>query len=269
MARRGNLPVPAAINPFMYLRFLLSVFFLPLLSLAAPAPTAGPAAASAEAGTREEAGSRTNSPPPLLTEVADKMADERQHWAFTQVARETKGDRVFERVERYDPSRGDAHRWELLKLNGRAPTAQEAEDWSRRKNRTKGKAPKTLEDYADLSQARVKAEDADTVTYEIPLRSSAGGLFPGNKISLTLTVNKDTKEIERAKAGITEPFKVALGLAKVIDLEMDLEMDDEAAKTDKPQGTATAVVNKLGKRVEYHWSDFKRVTAPAARTGSP
>lgn len=207
--------------------------------------------------------------PPLLTEVADKMADERQHWAFTQFARETKGDKVIERLERYDPSRGDAHRWELLKLNGHTPTAQESEEWSRKKNRTRGKAPKTLEDYADLSQARVKSEDADSVTYEIPLRSSAGGLFPGNKIGLTLTVNKETKEIERARAGITEPFKIALGLAKVIDLDLDLEMEDEGAKADQPQGTATAVVNKLGKRVEYHWSDFKRVTAPPGRTGSP
>lgn len=202
--------------------------------------------------------------PPLLAEVAEKMADERQHWAFTQLARETKGDEVVERLERYDPSRGDAQRWSLLKLNGRAPTAQEAEEWSRKKNRSRGKAPKTLEDYADLSQARVKSEDKDSVTYDIPLRSSAGGLFPGNKISLSLTVNKGTKEIERAQAGIAEPFKVALGLGRVIDLDLDLEMEDEGAKADKPQGTASAIVNKLGKRVEYHWTEFTRVTAPPA-----
>lgn len=203
--------------------------------------------------------------PPLLTEVADKMADERQHWAFTQLARESKGNgEVVERVERYDPSRGDAQRWQLLKLNGRPPTRQEAEEWNRRKNRTRGKAPKTLEDYADLSQARVRAEDAETVTYDIPLRSSAGGLFPGNKISLSLTVNKETKEIARAQAGIAEPFKIALGLAKVINLDLDLEMDDDGPEADKPQGSASAVVNKFGKRVEYHWSDFTRVTAPPA-----
>jgi hypothetical protein len=27
-----------------------------------------------------------------------------------------------------------------------------------------------------------------------------------------------------------------------------------------PEGTARAVVNKLGERIEYVWSDFKRVT---------
>jgi hypothetical protein len=199
--------------------------------------------------------------PPLLTEVADKMADQRQNWAFTQVARETGGNgEVLERVERYDPSRGAAHRWQLLKLNGRTPTTQEVADWSERKNRKKGKAPKTLEDYADLSQAKVQAEDKNTVTYQIPLRSSAGGLFPGNKISLTLTVNKESKEIEKAKAGIDGPFKVALGLAKVIDLDLDVEVPN--ADGNKPKGTASAVVNKLGKQVEYHWSDFTRVTAP-------
>lgn len=201
--------------------------------------------------------------PPLLQEVADKMADERQNWAFTQLARETGGNgEVTERLERYDPSQGPAKRWRLLKLNGRTPTPQEAEEWSNRKNRKRSKAPKTLEDYADLSQARVKSEDQDSVTYDVPLRSSAGGLFPGNKISLSLTVNKESKEIERAKAGIEGPFKVALGLAKVIDLDLDIEVPDQGEAVEKPKGTATAVVNKLGKQVEYHWSEFTRVTAP-------
>jgi hypothetical protein len=206
--------------------------------------------------------------PRLLVQVADKMADERQNWAFTQLARETSsnGD-VLERLERYDPSRGHEHRWELLKLNGRKPTPQEIADWDKRKNHSRSKPPKTLEDYADLSQARVKSEDKDTVTYELPLRSSAGGLFPGNKVSLTLTVNKESKEIEHAKAGIDGPFKVALGLAKVIDLDLDLEVQDDGNKAaEKPKGTASAVVNKMGKQIEYHWSDFTRVTSPPART---
>jgi hypothetical protein len=207
--------------------------------------------------------------PPLLVQVAEKMADERQNWAFTQLARETSSNgQVLERLERYDPSRGYERRWELLKLNGRKPTPQEVEDWSKRKNRSRNKPPKTLEDYADLSQARVKAEDKDTVTYELPLRSAAGGLFPGNKVSLTLTVNKESKEIARAKAGIEGPFKVALGLAKVIDLDLDLEVpDDGGATAEKPKGTATAVVNKLGKQIEYHWSDFTRVKSPPAAQG--
>src|SRR3954470_3723970 len=90
--------------------------------------------------------------PPLLVQVTEKMADERQNWAFTQLARETSSNgEVTERLERYDPSRGHEHRWELLKLNGRKPTPQEVEDWSKRKNRSRTKPPKTLEDYADLS----------------------------------------------------------------------------------------------------------------------
>jgi hypothetical protein len=232
------------------------------LALSAAAPVARPLGTSSEALAKEEAGTPTKSPQHLLEEVADKMADERQNWAFTQHARETASNgEVTERVERYDPSRGPARRWELLKLNGRTPSAEEVERWSKKKNRTRSKAPKTLEDYADLSQARVREETADSVTYDVPLRSSAGGLFPGHKISLALTVNKETKAIERAQAGIAEPFKVALGLARVIDLDLDLEMDD-AASAEKPQGTASAVINKLGKRVEYHWSEFTRVTSP-------
>lgn len=205
-------------------------------------------------------------PPPLLQEVADRMVSEREQWAFTQLVREYNGDKVaVERLERYDPARGYEHRWELLKLNGKAPTAAEAKEWTDKKNKPHKRPEKAAIDYLDLDHARVRKETDESISYQVPFRRSGGGLFPGDKVELTLAINKKTHEIERAQVSIDEEFKVALGLAKVIDIDLDLEMPD-AGKADskkqpeKPQGEASAVVNKFGRRFEYHWSDFTRHT---------
>jgi hypothetical protein len=60
---------------------------------------------------------------------------------------------------------------------------------------------------------------------------------------------------------------VALGLGRVLDVDFDVQMNQPettAVAADpamaKPDGTAKVVVNKLGQRIEYAWSDFKRVT---------
>lgn len=204
--------------------------------------------------------------PPLLQEVAGKWMDEKSHWSFTQLAKETDKDgNVLERLERFDPSRGYEHRWELLKLNGKTPTPAEVEEWRRKKNRSK-KDPKPWLDYVDLEHAKVREEDAQAVTYDVPLKRAGGGLFPGEKVSVVLTINKQTRDLERAQAAIEGPFNVALGLARVIDLDLDLELPPEqpaaadAAKNgNQPKGMAYAVVNKLGKRVEYKWTEFRRV----------
>jgi len=214
--------------------------------------------------------------PALLQEVAEQLVSERERWAFTQYVREFDGDRVVvERVERYDPARGQEKRWQLLKLNGRTPSPAEVVTWSDRKNRAHRRPPKAFSEYIDLEHARVHSETADSISYAVPFRRSAGGLFPGDKVGLTLTIDKKTHGIERAQVSIDESFKVALGLGEVVDLDMDLAMPSEddkpnkpgkPAAPEKPQGTATAVVNKLGHRVEYRWTDFTRHEAlPAAQ----
>jgi len=218
--------------------------------------------------------------PPLLQEVASTLVDERQRWAFTQHVREFSGDKVVtDRVESFDLARGDEKRWLLLKINGRTPTAEEVEKWSQKKNKSRKRPAKDVNEYVDLEQARVREENAATISYQIPFRRAAGGLFPGEKVELTLTINKQSHALERAQVSIDESFKVALGLAQVVDIDLDLEMPNKdgagkaagaekpsvagrSAETGKPQGTASAVVNKFGRRFEYQWSDFKRHDSP-------
>lgn len=207
--------------------------------------------------------------PPLLTEAAERWADARFRWTFLQTVRERDSDGavVVERLERYDPSRGEERRWQLLKVDGRVPTQEEWEPWNKRKNRPRPKELKPLSEYLDLPNAVVLAEDERTVSYSLPLQRTVGWLVPGDKISLSVTINKETHLIERGRVEIHGPFNIALGLAKVLDLDVDLEVPEGAPATPNApyaRGTAYAVVNKLGRRVEFSWSEFKRITPPPA-----
>ncbi|HTL67291.1 MAG TPA: hypothetical protein VL200_06495 [Lacunisphaera sp.] len=204
--------------------------------------------------------------PPLLREVAERWSTERESWAFTQQVRETDRDgTVHRRRERYDPTRGERNRWRLLQIDGREPTAADVAQWEERKNARHHKAARPLGDYVDLDAATVTAANADAVTYNLPARSAAEWVFPAGKVAVAITVNKHTHEIERAQVGINGPFRVALGLINIVDLDFDVTVprakDDGSANP--PHGTAYAVVNRLGKRVEYTWSEFTRVAPPA------
>jgi hypothetical protein len=72
--------------------------------------------------------------------------------------------------------------------------------------------------------------------------------------------------------------KVLLGLARITDGKLDLSFlnfDDDALpgpESAQPTGRARVSVYKFGERVEFTWSDFKRVqlehTASASLPGS-
>lgn len=203
----------------------------------------------------------------ILRDAVSHWLDERDNWAFTQLVREYDGDKLKrERLERYDPSRPDRERWKLLKLDGRTPTSEEKAELMERKNKKRRRNTTPIADYFDFSRATIAREDAQSISYELPLRSTTQWLFPIDKVTLVLAIDKPTRAITHVQAKIQEPFRVALGLARILDIDLDVATDlppadaptaDPAAA--KPNGTARAVVTKFGNRVEYEWSDFQRV----------
>lgn len=206
--------------------------------------------------------------PVLLSQAVEKWMGERDNWAFTLRVKEYAGGRVKEeRSERYDPSVAGIDRWQLLEVDGKPPTEERRTEWQKRKTK-KRKAPgKPLDQYLEFENAKIVKETERTVSYHVPLRNNNSWLFPVDKVELKVTVNRTTLAIEDVVAGIEEPFKVALGLARVLDVDFDVQIN--AAEPGerppdpseaKPDGTAKVVVNKLGERIEYAWSDFKRVT---------
>lgn len=205
----------------------------------------------------------------LLQQVANNWIDERDHWAFTQLVREFDGKKLKqERVERYDPSRGNALRWQLISVDGRAPTNEERAAWDARKNKKNRKPRPGIGENFDFTKAKVVEETPQIIRYELPLRSSVDWLFPISKVELVVTINKTGPSLEQVQARISEPFRVALGLARVLDIDLDVQMQPPPTPDPadaKPSGTARAVVTKWGDRVEYFWSDFKRVDQAGTR----
>lgn len=213
--------------------------------------------------------------PPLLHEAVEKWETGAEEWAFTQRVRTYDNDKVkLERLERYDPSRPDNRRWELLEIDGKPPTAEQREYWQDRKNRKAHKrSEKSLEDYFDFEHATVAGETKQTATFEVPLRKETTRLVELDKFEIQLTVNKSTKVIEHITAGLREPLKVALGLARITDVDLDVRFDPlvrdlDATKSPQPSGEVHVVMFKLGDRAEYAWTDFKRVTPYATRNRS-
>jgi hypothetical protein len=200
----------------------------------------------------------------LLEDAVARWLGERDHWAFTQRAIEYENGQPRERLERYDPSLPGNRRWHLLALDGKPPTDEQRAAWEKRKFRRKPRrfdAP--LGDYFDFAQAKVLREDAATVQFSVPLRTDKSWLFPVDKVDVTVTVSKETRALEQLSAHVREPFRVLLGIARItggsIDLNFD-EAEDAQPSSAQPTGTAQVSVSRFGERVDFTWSDFKRVT---------
>jgi hypothetical protein len=206
--------------------------------------------------------------PALLDKAVNNWLGEKDNWAFTLDVREFEGGGMKEeRRERYDPSKPGEKRWELLLVNGKAPSDEKRSEWQKRKTKKRRKAGKPISEYLALDQATIVEQSSRTVSYRVPLRSGNQWLFPIEKVDLRVTINKETLGLEVVVARIEEPLRVWLGLAKILDLDFDLQMNPSEDKGDatepassRPNGTANVVVNKLGERVEYEFGEFERVT---------
>lgn len=205
--------------------------------------------------------------PALLERAVEDWLGERDHWAFTQRAVEYDHGRPRERLERFDPSRPGNARWELLAINGRRPTAEEHAAWAKKKfKKHRRRFDSPIGDYFDFSDARVVGQTAKLIRFQVPLRRDKNWLFQTDKVEVVVTVNKETRALERLTAHVREPLKVLLGLARITAGKLDLsflnfDADAEPSpETTQPTGSARVSVSKLGERAEFTWSDFKRVT---------
>ncbi|WP_138223400.1 hypothetical protein [Nibricoccus aquaticus] len=212
------------------------------------------------------------SSPELLREAFKNWSEGKDDLSFVQRTRYLNDDGSLkeERVERYDPSLPDKQRWALLEVNGKRPTPAEIERIQDRRNKKpRKKANKALEEYFDLENAKVVETEKESVRYDVAVKPEAARLISVDKLSVGISIRKDTKTIDRITAGLSEPLRIALGVAKVTDLDLDLrfDADDDHAEKKTPaeaaseaDGTARVVMSKLGNRAEYTWGEFKRVS---------
>ncbi len=209
-------------------------------------------------------------PPRLLVQAMEQWSTGRDDLAFTQQTRFLHDDgRVKEeRTERYDPSLPDSRRWGLLEVDGRPATPEQRLKWEAKKNgKSRKHSVKPPEEYLDLERAKLLGETPTEARFEIGLRPEVTRLLAVEKIAVVITVDKESGGMARMEASLRQPIGVLLGLARITDLDIDVRLELPEEDSAKPAGevqtgsTAHVAISKLGSPMEYHWSDFKRVTS--------
>ena len=216
--------------------------------------------------------------PPLLAKAFEQWAAGEEDLAFTQQTRIFSDDgKVKEqRIERYDPSLPDSRRWRLIELNGHPATEAQREKWETRKNgKARKQVAKSLAEYLDIEHATPMNETPKNAHFEVGLRPEVARLIAVQKISVVITVDKESATIAHIAANLREPIRVLLGLAKITDLDLDVRIEpddgDPTTKSGEVQSGSTVRMrmSKLGDPTEYKWSDFKRVPTYRPSPESP
>jgi hypothetical protein len=208
--------------------------------------------------------------PPLLVRALQHWSEGQGELAFTQQTRVflADGDVKEERVERYDPSLPDSQRWRLIELNGQPATDEQSRKWETRKNsRPRKKVDESPAAYLDLDHAAVTSETARDVRFRIPIRPETKRLIDVENIDVVVTVDKQTGNVAGVGAALREPIRMFLGAARITDLDVNLRINPEDEGSGGPSdevesgSTVRVKISKLGRPVEYDWSDFKRVAS--------
>lgn len=208
-------------------------------------------------------------PPALLTKAVDHWAEGHQELAFTQRTRALNDDHTtkYERIERYDPSLPDDRRWRLLEVNGKPPTEAERQEIEVKRNRKPRKrAGNPPARYLNLEDAKLVSQTDRRAYFELGIKPEAARFVPLDKVVVRLAIDKSTETIDHISAFLREPMRIAFGLAKIIDVDVDLQFDEPADDPSSgsevaPTSTARVKMSKFGDPLEFTWSDFKEVPA--------
>jgi hypothetical protein len=181
-------------------------------------------------------------PPRLLGDAFEKLVENQGHWSFREseslqgLSRKAKGETIL----LIDPSKPYAEQFSPIQVEGRPPSAGERSDFRElgarvakqrmREQREPGADPggtlririNSQEVTPDIEHATVQAEDAEGVTYRVPLRTSAGGGSAFDTFQLTARVNRARREFEHATIRQSHPMRIAL-VFSVADAVIDLD----------------------------------------------
>lgn len=206
--------------------------------------------------------------PPLLAHAIEKWIAGHEDLAFTQHTRVLRdnGEVKEERVERYDPSLPDNQRWRLIEWNGQPASWEQRQKWEGKKNnRPRKKTIKPPGEYLDLEHAALVERSDSTTRFEVNFRPEAARLVAVEKIAVRITVDNRSETITHISGLLKEPLRIALGLARITDIDLDLHIvqgagpDWTRAGDVQTGSTARVRMSKFGDPMEFRWSDFKRV----------
>jgi len=203
--------------------------------------------------------------PPLLDAAIGNWSATQSEWSFTRKTRtlNDKGRVKEERVEHYNPALSDDQRWQLTEIDGHPPTEAELKAEARKNRKPRKYGSGSPGDFLDLAHAAVREQNARAVMFEVPVRTAVRGLAQSGKLVVLITVDQRTQAIERLSAQLLGPMRIALGLAKLTDVDLDLTVqpDEQKARAEgnEASGTARVTLSAFGERMEYEWSELKRI----------
>ena len=218
--------------------------------------------------------------PHLLNEALKNVSQDMSRWAYTEaiVQKDSKGKIKKETVVRVDPSRPYVEQYRLLSVGGKEPTEKQQREYRRRGEKA-GEAAERKErglpqsskrrsqkvgDLVALDKSVVTAEDAQSITYEVPLRKDDNNRFPPEKFLVLARVNKEQRAIENVSVKLREPLRAKLILKiKSGDAVVDFTSVDPkfAPVMSSVEGDAVASILfvNVGGSLELKRTDFKRV----------
>jgi hypothetical protein len=212
-------------------------------------------------------------PPELMTAVA-KLSEGRDRWAYTETKTNYHPDGTVKDVTiiQVDPSKPYPEQRIPIKIRGRAPTEKDLKKYRERgekKAEARARAarlptPKKDESSTtfaslpiDLGAVAVHAEDADTITYRVPLIQNDKQRLPPEKCEMLVSINKQDQTVRNIHGRLTDSVRMKL-ILKVKN--GDFTFDFSRVHPDfPPVPTAT--------RIQAHASMlFKNITQDVAIT---
>lgn len=242
------------------------LFFVLLFALTVASPAR---AEAAPAGPREATDAETT----MLENAVRNFAADYSRWACTEstVMRDDKGKTKRESVVRYDPSRPYEEQWTPLSIKGRPPTSREIARYRRRgeqarhRDENPEKDPRqSLGEVIQFERATIMTDDAQSLTFEVPLSKTNNVRFPPEKFQVFVRVNKTGKTLENVSLRLRESFRMKL-LAKVKsgDGSLDFTVIDPkfgpALTSMRGDASVTLFFMNIGGTIDLQRTDFKRV----------
>ncbi|HNC23267.1 MAG TPA: hypothetical protein PLU52_03610 [Opitutaceae bacterium] len=228
--------------------------------------------------------------PPLLFDALTKVAQNFDRWAYTETTHVVVGKKTQVGIVRFDPSKPYAEQYQPISFDGKPPTERQLKDYRQRgekrgdkllKEEAEGKTPGSQiprfninggSATIDLGRASVATEDANSVTYEVPLKNDGRATIPVDQFQLLARVNRQTHAFENVSLRLKGAIRMKL-IVKIKTGEASVDFGPVDA-THAPAvtsltggATASVLFLKFGGTVDMKRSDFKRVKPYGERFG--
>ena len=218
--------------------------------------------------------------PQILQDAIKKVSLDTDRWAYTQTAiqKDDKGKTKSEVVVRFDPSKPYAEQYTPLKIDGEEPSESQRRKY-RRQGEKRGEAlvkaettgevdastrRKSLGELMDIEKATVAEEDAETITYEVPLKKEGNDRLPPEKFRVLARLSKEQRVFDSISATLRSPLreklivKVSAGEGHIQFKTVDPKYPPQLADI-RGSGSGSILFVPIGRAYELRREDYKRV----------